>query len=115
MKRRTLNMTAGLLGCGLAAAGVADDKAHWAAKAASQFTLDEKIIVIPDVPWCPADWDHSGTVDLSDLHPFLDQWFSGSCGGDVNWDGQLTVQDIFDFLAMLAVGSCPPVGEPDKK
>jgi hypothetical protein len=60
----------------------------------------------PDVPWCPADRDFDGFVTVEDLWPFLESWFGGDCGGDVNFDGQLTVQDLFDFFTMLAVGHC---------
>ncbi|MCC6322175.1 MAG: hypothetical protein IT438_12150 [Phycisphaerales bacterium] len=118
MKRRNWMASACVIGCGLCGAtSAASDADDWAAAAQSAFTLDEIPVKIPEVPWCPADWDHSGTVDVSDLYPFLNEWYSGSCGGDVNWDGRLSVQDIFDFLQMLAVGHCPPVGQPvpDKK
>jgi hypothetical protein len=59
-----------------------------------------------EVPWCPADRNYDGKVTIEDMWPFLASWFGGDCAGDVNWDGQLTVQDIFDFMTMLAVGHC---------
>ncbi len=47
---------------------------------------------------CPADFDHSGTVDVLDIFAFLNTWFSGSPTADVNNSGTLTIQDVFDFL-----------------
>jgi hypothetical protein len=34
-----------------------------------------------------------------DLYTFLDAWFSGALEADINADGVLSVQDLFDFLA----------------
>lgn len=48
---------------------------------------------------CVGDFDGSGDISLQDLFDFLGAYFSGSPGADVNRDAQLTVQDIFDFLA----------------
>lgn len=119
MKRQNSIMCVGVLACGFAGAASASDDALRAEVQAQAFrVIEEKVVVViekpPEVPWCPADWDHDGRVTLDELYPFLAEWFGGSCGGDVNMDGQLTVQDIFDFLGMLAMGSCPPAKPSDK-
>jgi hypothetical protein len=51
---------------------------------------------------CPADWNHSGQVTVQDIFDFLASYFSGA--GDFNNSGSTTVQDIFDFLAAYFAG-----------
>lgn len=45
---------------------------------------------------CPCDQNGSGDVTLQDLFDFLAAFFSG--GGDFNGNGATTTQDLFDFL-----------------
>jgi hypothetical protein len=47
---------------------------------------------------CPADFDGSGTADVSDIFSFLNSWFAGNSSADFDNNGALQVQDIFAFL-----------------
>jgi autotransporter-associated beta strand protein len=47
---------------------------------------------------CAADTNGSGDLSVQDIFDFLTIWFAGSTGADFNQSGQTTVQDIFDFL-----------------
>ncbi len=46
---------------------------------------------------CPADFNHSGSLEVQDIFDFLNAWFAGSPAADFNGGG-LAVQDIFDYL-----------------
>ncbi|MBX3402709.1 MAG: hypothetical protein KF699_04765 [Phycisphaeraceae bacterium] len=48
---------------------------------------------------CPADADHSGTVDVHDIFTFLARWFSALPEADFDASGHVGVEDIFAFLA----------------
>jgi spore coat protein A len=48
--------------------------------------------------FCPADFNHSGTLEVADIFDFLNAWFAGAHAADFNNSGTLEVQDIFDFL-----------------
>ncbi|HVU64597.1 MAG TPA: CRTAC1 family protein [Phycisphaerales bacterium] len=45
---------------------------------------------------CPGDWNADGQVSVQDIFDYLNDWFAGSA--DVNGSGTTTTQDIFDFL-----------------
>ncbi|MBY0313504.1 MAG: alkaline phosphatase family protein [Phycisphaerales bacterium] len=45
---------------------------------------------------CATDHNNSGSVDVTDIFAFLNDWFAGDA--DFNRDAQNTLQDIFDFL-----------------
>jgi hypothetical protein len=45
----------------------------------------------------PTDWDCSGTVDVSDLFKYLDEWFALG-DADFDEDGSVTVVDLFSYL-----------------
>lgn len=49
------------------------------------------------VACCRADWNTDGNVTVQDLFEFLVGWFGGV--GDVNRDGVTSLQDLFDYLA----------------
>ncbi len=61
---------------------------------------------LPGGPVCIADFDQSGTVDVTDLFDFLDVWFIqtgsppplGSPNADTNNSGGVEVLDLFLFL-----------------
>lgn len=48
---------------------------------------------------CAADFNGSGDVSVQDIFDFLSAYFSGAPAADYNGVGGVTVQDIFDFLA----------------
>ncbi len=48
---------------------------------------------------CPGDFNATGDVSVQDIFDFLGAHFAGDADADVNADGLITVQDIFDFLA----------------
>lgn len=47
---------------------------------------------------CRADYDQSGTVQVSDIFDFLNDWFRARNGADFNRNGHVEIQDVFDFL-----------------
>ena len=55
---------------------------------------------------CAADFNHNGQATVQDIFDFLAVWFAGGPGADFNGVGGITIQDIFDFLAAWFVG-CP--------
>jgi hypothetical protein len=48
---------------------------------------------------CPADTNGSATITVQDIFDFLALWFAGNPRADFNSANGITVQDIFDFLA----------------
>lgn len=55
-------------------------------------------------PACRADLNNSGTLTVQDIFDFLAMYFATSAGADFNLSGSVTVQDIFDFLAAYFQG-----------
>jgi probable HAF family extracellular repeat protein len=47
---------------------------------------------------CRADFNHSGDLSTQDIFDFLNAWFAASAAADFNGANGLTEQDIFDFL-----------------
>jgi hypothetical protein len=47
---------------------------------------------------CPADVNNSGGLTIQDIFDYLALWFNGNCLADFNHAGGITVQDLFDFL-----------------
>jgi hypothetical protein len=54
---------------------------------------------------CVADYDMNGTRTIDDIFIYLNAWFAGDPGVDVNGDG-INIDDIFIFLNMWFAG-CP--------
>lgn len=72
---------------------------------------DEPVMVItPDpagvTPVCPPDINGNGIVSLQDLFDFLAAYFSNNPQADINGSASISVQDIFDYLAAYFAG-CP--------
>jgi hypothetical protein len=55
-------------------------------------------------PCCPADLDNNGLLSLQDLFDFLAFWFASNPRADFNHTGTVTLQDIFDYLAAWFAG-----------
>jgi hypothetical protein len=55
--------------------------------------------------FCPPDFNLSGDVSVQDVFDFLTAYFAGAAAADFNGDGAISVQDIFDFLAAY-FGAC---------
>ncbi|MBY0261624.1 MAG: metallophosphoesterase [Phycisphaerales bacterium] len=55
------------------------------------------------LPCCRADFDQSGTRDVSDIFAFLSAWFADSPQADLDGGGR-NVQDIFTFLSLWFAG-----------
>jgi hypothetical protein len=53
---------------------------------------------------CHADFNESGQITVQDLFDFLAAYFDNEPDADFNGSGLLTVQDIFDFLAAFFAG-----------
>lgn len=53
----------------------------------------------PASPACPADIDGNGTVTLQDLFEFLGLWFAGDLAADFDDSGSVSLQDVFEFLS----------------
>ncbi len=56
-------------------------------------------------PCCKADINQNGSVTLQDIFDYLTLFFSESPAADINSSGSITVQDIFDFLTAY-FGGC---------
>jgi hypothetical protein len=54
-------------------------------------------------PCCFADFNHVGGITVQDIFDFLAVYFSGSSTADINGGG-IGVQDIFDYLASYFTG-----------
>jgi hypothetical protein len=67
-----------------------------------------EIVVVPDVPPCPADLFTDGIVNAADLGAVLTAW--GPCGGpctaDIDGDGQVGASDL--SLLLASWGPCAP-------
>ncbi|HPO91913.1 MAG TPA: hypothetical protein PL072_00455 [Phycisphaerales bacterium] len=70
---------------------------------------DAVLMLMPQVPGatppCPADFDHSGAIEVADLFGFLDAWFvqfgmsePPTLSADFIDDGEVNVADLFAFL-----------------
>jgi hypothetical protein len=60
-------------------------------------------------PCCYADYNKSGNVSVQDIFDFLNSWFAGSPFANFATDGSsnaLNVQNIFDFLNAWFAGGC---------
>jgi hypothetical protein len=57
-------------------------------------------------PPCTADFNHSGDITVQDIFDFLDAYFANQSSANINADAGISVQDIFDFLAAYFSG-CP--------
>ncbi len=60
----------------------------------------------PLAPCCLANFTRPGDLSVQDLFDFLAAYFAGNLAADINESGALSVQDIFDYVAAYFVG-CP--------
>ncbi|MBY0313397.1 MAG: hypothetical protein K2W85_15125 [Phycisphaerales bacterium] len=49
-------------------------------------------------PRCASDFNFDGGVTITDIFDFLNAWFAGTMSADFDGMGGLTVQDVFSFL-----------------
>jgi len=73
---------------------------------AGSFSTDSRVeftyTPVPQV--CVADINQSGDVTVQDIFDFLGAYFAGQAVADINESGDVTVQDIFDFLSAYFEG-----------
>lgn len=76
----------------------------------SSASCDEPLSVTTEIAtltFCTADFNCTGEVSVQDIFDFLNAYFNaGDIRADVNRSGSVTVQDIFDFLEAYFAG-CP--------
>jgi len=53
---------------------------------------------------CPADFNQSGDVTIQDIYDFLAAYFVPLTTADINGDGSVSVQDLLDFLQHYFAG-----------
>lgn len=58
----------------------------------------------PTTPVCRADFNGSGDVSVQDVFDFLVAYFGGQPSADINGIDGVTVQDIFEFLVFYFAG-----------
>jgi hypothetical protein len=61
---------------------------------------------------CPADFNHSGSVDAADMFDFLNAWFAADQRADFNGEGRTSVLVLLDFTNAWLHGcaeNSPPV------
>ncbi len=69
------------------------------ATAASAGILDTRYLGwLRDISPCAADFNNSGDLSVQDIFDYLNAWFNTDPRADFNNVGGLTVQDIFDYL-----------------
>jgi hypothetical protein len=55
---------------------------------------------------CPADINCDGAVSVQDIFDYLGLWFQNANKADINGSGSVSTQDIFDFLQAWFGGAC---------
>lgn len=58
----------------------------------------------PLLPACLADFNNSGQVSIQDVFDFLAAYFAADPRADFNADGAVSVQDVLDYLGAYFVG-----------
>jgi hypothetical protein len=65
----------------------------------------DNIRIIQPTPACACDANIDGQVSVQDIFDFLAAYFAGDTAvADMNRDSMITVQDIFDFLSCYFAG-----------
>lgn len=77
-----------------------------AAACPGTYAGDRSACDVPGQPpiCCAADFNASGEVSVQDIFDFLQAYFAGDPRADFNGAGGISVQDIFDFLSAWFVG-----------
>lgn len=68
------------------------------------FSANSRALVLGALDPCPGDHSLDGQVTLQDLFDFLTDWFGGHDNADLNRDSTATLQDLFDFLTFWFAG-----------
>lgn len=63
-----------------------------------------RLQVIRTCEWCPADFDHSGFVDLDDFSAFVPEFEAGSISADHDHSGFVDFDDFIAFVADFEAG-----------
>jgi hypothetical protein len=62
------------------------------------------IILLAGTNPCLADFNRSGTVEITDVFDFLSGWLAAEPRADMDGSGVLDVQDVFDFVNVWFAG-----------
>jgi hypothetical protein len=85
---------AGMPGGAALASGIASDH--------KPVIIDVAVPLVPPPPQCPADWDHNGVVNSTDVSNFINDWFTDQAGGTLvtDWDhnGVVNSTDVSQFI-----------------
>lgn len=71
--------------------------------------IPAEIWSMDDVCWanavvCRADFDNSGDVTVQDIFDYLTAWFASAPPADLDGSGSVTLQDLFDFIGLFFAG-----------
>ena len=65
------------------------------------------VLLFPDTPDCPGDWNNDGIISVSDMLLVLSEFgCDEGCNYDMSDDGSVTTSDILQMLALFG-SSCP--------
>ncbi len=67
-------------------------------------TTSDDTGTVLEVTVCLADFNRSGEISVQDIFDFLSAYFAGAASADYNNSGSVSVQDIFDYLQGYFLG-----------
>ncbi len=80
------------------------DAGEYRVRAATECGTTAELTVILRVALCRVDWNKNGELSVQDIFDFLSAWFALDPRADFNGVSGITPQDIFDFLSAWFAG-----------